>query len=190
MADFKVNESFKNKWFNESIYLLFISSWLCINTTYNPLVLFCYRVKNTLTPVGHTAPEDSQGAAICQTILKDRRWFGVTFYELFSLVHWKYRKIVVMCLSLLLFCCLQVLQLLIKAWKRRLTFTVGRSATTGESDTVVWNEIHHKTEERNTTGHGYPDPNYLKNVTEELASHGVLDSDNEWFQSTTSFCLN
>ena len=59
------------------------------------------------------------------------------------------------------------------AWKRRLIFTVGTSSTTGETDTVVWNEIHHKTEmDRNVTGHGYPDPNYLQNVLAELAALG------------------
>ncbi|EPQ19853.1 Protein deltex-2 [Myotis brandtii] len=40
----------------------------------------------------------------------------------------------------------KVLELLKVAWKRRLIFTVGTSSTTGETDTVVWNEIHHKTE--------------------------------------------
>ena len=58
---------------------------------------------------------------------------------------------------------------------RRLTFTIGTSVTTGEPDVVVWNEIHHKTEMTNRSGHGYPDPNYLSNVTLELAAHGVTD---------------
>lgn len=70
----------------------------------------------------------------------------------------------------------QVLELLKVAWKRRLIFTVGTSSTTGETDTVVWNEIHHKTEmDRNVTGHGYPDPNYLQNVLAELAAQGVTE---------------
>lgn len=69
---------------------------------------------------------------------------------------------------------LQVLKLLIMAWDRRLIFTIGTSSTTGESDTVVWNEIHHKTEfGSNLTGHGYPDPNYLDNVLTELSAQGV-----------------
>uniref|UniRef100_A0A671R355 E3 ubiquitin-protein ligase n=1 Tax=Sinocyclocheilus anshuiensis TaxID=1608454 RepID=A0A671R355_9TELE len=68
----------------------------------------------------------------------------------------------------------KVLKLLIMAWDRRLIFTIGTSSTTGETDTVVWNEIHHKTEfGSNLTGHGYPDPNYLDNVMRELAAHGV-----------------
>uniref|UniRef100_A0A4W5PG57 E3 ubiquitin-protein ligase n=1 Tax=Hucho hucho TaxID=62062 RepID=A0A4W5PG57_9TELE len=68
----------------------------------------------------------------------------------------------------------RVLKLLIMAWDRRLVFTIGTSSTTGESDTVVWNEIHHKTEfGSNLTGHGYPDPNYLDNVLTELSAQGV-----------------
>ncbi|KAM6969878.1 putative E3 ubiquitin-protein ligase DTX2 isoform 1-T1 [Aplochiton taeniatus] len=70
----------------------------------------------------------------------------------------------------------KVLELLKKAWTRRLIFTVGTSSTTGEPDTVVWNEIHHKTEMMsNISGHGYPDPNYLDNVLSELASQGVTE---------------
>uniref|UniRef100_A0A8C5ISN8 E3 ubiquitin-protein ligase n=1 Tax=Junco hyemalis TaxID=40217 RepID=A0A8C5ISN8_JUNHY len=70
-----------------------------------------------------------------------------------------------------------VLKLLIVAWDRRLIFTIGTSNTTGESDTVVWNEIHHKTEfGSNLTGHGYPDPNYLDNVLAELLAQGVSEA--------------
>ncbi|XP_018417208.1 PREDICTED: probable E3 ubiquitin-protein ligase DTX2 [Nanorana parkeri] len=69
-----------------------------------------------------------------------------------------------------------VLELLKVAWARRLIFTIGVSSTTGESDTVVWNEIHHKTEmTSNITGHGYPDTNYLNNVLAELAAQGVSE---------------
>lgn len=71
----------------------------------------------------------------------------------------------------------QVLRLLITAWERRLIFTIGTSNTTGESDTVVWNEIHHKTEfGSNLTGHGYPDANYLDNVLAELTAQGVSEA--------------
>ncbi|KAJ8348550.1 hypothetical protein SKAU_G00271390 [Synaphobranchus kaupii] len=70
----------------------------------------------------------------------------------------------------------KVLELLKVAWTRRLIFTVGTSSTTGEPDTVVWNEIHHKTEMMsNISGHGYPDPNYLDNVLSELAAQGVAE---------------
>nr|XP_008174040.1 E3 ubiquitin-protein ligase DTX1 isoform X1 [Chrysemys picta bellii] len=71
----------------------------------------------------------------------------------------------------------KVLKLLIVAWDRRLIFTIGTSSTTGECDTVVWNEIHHKTEfGSNLTGHGYPDPNYLDNVLAELMAQGVSEA--------------
>ncbi|XP_018021681.1 probable E3 ubiquitin-protein ligase DTX2 [Hyalella azteca] len=69
----------------------------------------------------------------------------------------------------------QVLSLLRKAFDRRLIFTVGTSATTSQPDCVVWNGVHHKTEVTNHGGHGYPDPNYLDNVTMELAALGVTE---------------
>ncbi|KAK6967903.1 E3 ubiquitin-protein ligase DTX4-like isoform X2 [Biomphalaria glabrata] len=70
----------------------------------------------------------------------------------------------------------KVLKLLIEAFGRRLTFTIGTSTTTGEQNTLTWNEIHHKTESYgNAFGHGYPDPKYLDNVLMELASHGVVE---------------
>ena len=65
------------------------------------------------------------------------------------------------------------------AWHRRLTFTIGTSITTGRQNVVIWNEIHHKTDMDNHSGHGYPDPNYLNNVTMELAAHGVLEEDDD-----------
>uniref|UniRef100_K1Q1B7 E3 ubiquitin-protein ligase n=1 Tax=Magallana gigas TaxID=29159 RepID=K1Q1B7_MAGGI len=72
----------------------------------------------------------------------------------------------------------KVLKLLTVAWRRRLTFTIGQSSTTGESDTVTWNEIHHKTESgRNDSGHGYPDDKYLDNVLMELSVQGVTEAD-------------
>ena len=73
-----------------------------------------------------------------------------------------------------------MLKLLRKAWERKLTFTIGTSVTTGAANTIVWNEIHHKTESTtNFSGHGYPDPKYLDNVTAELAAQGVEDSEDE-----------
>lgn len=82
---------------------------------------------------------------------------------------------------------MQVLKLLRKAWDRKLTFTIGTSVTTGASNTIVWNEIHHKTESTsNFSGHGYPDPKYLDNVTAELAAQGVEDSADEESDGTAS----
>ena len=39
----------------------------------------------------------------------------------------------------------KVLKLLKKAFNQKLTFTIGRSTTTGKDDCVIWNDIHHKT---------------------------------------------
>ena len=43
----------------------------------------------------------------------------------------------------------KVLKLLKKAFDQKLTFTIGRSSTTGQSDVITWNDIRHKT---NITG--------------------------------------
>ncbi|KAM4613122.1 E3 ubiquitin-protein ligase DTX3L-like isoform 2-T2 [Polymixia lowei] len=68
----------------------------------------------------------------------------------------------------------KVLQLLQRAFKQKLVFTVGTSRTSGANNQVTWNDIHHKT---NTYGgpesFGYPDPGYLSRVTEELKAKGV-----------------
>ncbi|XP_071114323.1 uncharacterized protein [Haliotis cracherodii] len=70
-----------------------------------------------------------------------------------------------------------VLRLLRKAFDRKLTFTVGRSTTTGQENVVTWNDIHHKTNmEGGPTRFGYPDDTYLTRVREELASKGVTGS--------------
>ncbi|XP_067665378.1 uncharacterized protein [Haliotis asinina] len=69
-----------------------------------------------------------------------------------------------------------VLRLLRKAFDRKLTFTIGRSTTTGRENVVTWNDIHHKTNiEGGPTRFGFPDKTYLIRVKEELASKGVTD---------------
>lgn len=69
----------------------------------------------------------------------------------------------------------EVLRLLQTAFERKLTFTIGTSVTTGRTDCVIWNGIHHKT---NVTGgsssFGYPDATYLFRVREELAAKGIV----------------
>ncbi|XP_076857178.1 uncharacterized protein LOC143511050 [Brachyhypopomus gauderio] len=68
----------------------------------------------------------------------------------------------------------RVLKLLTRAFDQRLTFTIGRSSTTGQSDVVTWNDIHHKTScYGGPTSYGYPDPDYLKRVQEELQVKGI-----------------
>ncbi|OCT68943.1 uncharacterized protein LOC100127334 isoform X1 [Xenopus laevis] len=68
----------------------------------------------------------------------------------------------------------KVLKLFDKAFAQRLTFTIGTSVTTGRSNVITWNDIHHRT---NITGgpqmFGYPDPTYLQRVEEELEAKGL-----------------
>lgn len=68
----------------------------------------------------------------------------------------------------------KVLKLLERAFNQRLTFTVGRSSTTGINNVVTWNDIHHKTSRSGgPTNYGYPDPEYLKRVQDELKAKGI-----------------
>lgn len=63
-----------------------------------------------------------------------------------------------------------VCELLRQAFNARLTFTVGRSATTGFENQVIWNDIHHKTcPNGGKFRFGYPDDTYLARVKFELA---------------------
>ncbi|CAH1268083.1 DTX3L [Branchiostoma lanceolatum] len=68
----------------------------------------------------------------------------------------------------------EVLKLLKRAFDSHLVFTIGTSATTGQTDTVVWNDIHHKTNRfGGPNSYGYPDPQYLTRVKEQLAAKGI-----------------
>ncbi|XP_037692796.1 E3 ubiquitin-protein ligase DTX3L isoform X3 [Choloepus didactylus] len=68
----------------------------------------------------------------------------------------------------------EVLVLLRRAFDQRLIFTVGESRVTGASDVVTWNDIHHKTSMfGGPEMYGYPDPDYLKRVKEELKAKGI-----------------
>ncbi|ROL51443.1 putative E3 ubiquitin-protein ligase DTX3 [Anabarilius grahami] len=67
-----------------------------------------------------------------------------------------------------------VLKLLQRAFEQRLTFTIGCSSTTGKNNVVTWNDIHHKTSrDGGPTHYGYPDPDYLKRVQDELKAKGI-----------------
>lgn len=67
-----------------------------------------------------------------------------------------------------------ILHLLKKAFKQKLIFTIGQSRTTGTSNTVTWNDIHHKTSMHGgPQSFGYPDLEYLKRVRDELKAKGV-----------------
>ncbi|XP_070760294.1 E3 ubiquitin-protein ligase DTX3L [Enoplosus armatus] len=68
----------------------------------------------------------------------------------------------------------KVLNLLRQAFDQRLVFTVGRSTTSGRNNTVTWNDIHHKTSTHGgPTHYGYPDPDYLSRVRDELKVKGI-----------------
>ncbi|KAA0708056.1 E3 ubiquitin-protein ligase DTX3L [Triplophysa tibetana] len=67
-----------------------------------------------------------------------------------------------------------VLGLLRRAFDQRLIFTVGTSTTSGATNAVTWNDIHHKTNTHGgPEGYGYPDPDYLKRVKDELKAKGI-----------------
>nr|XP_034985534.1 E3 ubiquitin-protein ligase DTX3L [Zootoca vivipara] len=68
----------------------------------------------------------------------------------------------------------EILKLLQQAFAQKLVFTVGQSRTTGATNVVTWNDIHHKTSLYGGAGSfGYPDPDYLKRVREELKAKGI-----------------
>ncbi|CAG9315510.1 unnamed protein product [Blepharisma stoltei] len=68
----------------------------------------------------------------------------------------------------------EVLRLLQIAFERKLTFTIGRSVTTGRDNCVIWNGIHHKTSpDGGPPNFGYPDETYFTRVKEELAAKGI-----------------
>eukprot|EP00250_Pteridium_aquilinum_P026330 c32846_g1_i1 orf=218-1612(+) len=69
----------------------------------------------------------------------------------------------------------EVLELLKKAWTRRLLFRIGTSVTTGQNNVVTWASIHHKTRTSGgSSHHGYPDDTYFTRVKKELEDVGVL----------------
>ena len=65
-----------------------------------------------------------------------------------------------------------VLKLLKKAWEMKLTFRVGTSLTTGDTNVITWNDIHHKTDP-SYGPYGYPDATYLERVTADMHALGV-----------------
>ncbi|XP_055965379.1 E3 ubiquitin-protein ligase DTX3L [Sorex fumeus] len=68
----------------------------------------------------------------------------------------------------------EVLKLLRRAFEQKLIFTVGTSRTSGMSDVITWNDIHHKTAlSGGPEQYGYPDPDYLKRVKQELKDKGI-----------------
>ena len=67
-----------------------------------------------------------------------------------------------------------VLRKFMRAWDARILFTIGTSLTTGLENCVIWNNIHHKTNVHGgPTSFGFPDPDYIRRVTDELAAAGI-----------------
>ena len=67
-----------------------------------------------------------------------------------------------------------MLALLVKCFKRRLTFTIGFSVTRNQGNLIVWNGVHHKSKTSGgTAAFGYPDPSYFSRVKQELILKGV-----------------
>lgn len=64
----------------------------------------------------------------------------------------------------------KVLRFLKIAFDRRLLFSIGRSATTGREDVVLWNSVEHKTQFSH-----YPDQTYLQRCMQQLVHLGVTD---------------
>ena len=63
----------------------------------------------------------------------------------------------------------KVLELLKEAWRRKLTFRFAPSSS--ESFEMAWNVRHKASDEGSSEG--YPDPNYLREVAEDLNEMGV-----------------
>nr|XP_029717387.1 protein deltex [Aedes albopictus] len=64
----------------------------------------------------------------------------------------------------------KILRYLKIAFDRRLLFSIGRSATTGREDVVLWNSVEHKTQYSM-----FPDPQYLQRCMQQLVHLGVTD---------------
>ena len=61
----------------------------------------------------------------------------------------------------------KILRLLQKAFDQKLTFTIGRSSTTGATNVVTWNDIHHKTKR---TGGPTRYDKYISNMGEIITT--------------------
>ena len=79
----------------------------------------------------------------------------------------------------------EVLALLVKCFKRRLTLSIGFSVTRNAGNCIIWNGVHHKS--RTSGGaaqYGYPDGGYFTRVKQELMLKGInFKSDEERIRS-------
>lgn len=62
----------------------------------------------------------------------------------------------------------------VTAFNRGHLFRIGTSQTTGKQNTIIWSSIPQKTSEHGGPAmHGYPDPDYVRRVTDQLKQVGV-----------------
>ena len=74
----------------------------------------------------------------------------------------------------------EAMGLLITCFKRKHSFIVGDSITTGRKNQVVWSGVHHKTSTcGGSSSFGYPDETYIDRLKEELKSRGITPVDAE-----------
>jgi deltex len=67
-----------------------------------------------------------------------------------------------------------MLALLIKAFRRKLSFTLGFSVVRNKDNCITW-AVHHKTNTSGgTSNYGYPDPTYFNRIGLELVDKGIL----------------
>jgi len=71
---------------------------------------------------------------------------------------------------------LRIVNMLKVAFDRQCVFTVGRSATSGAHNVIIWSGIPHKTSKEGGV-FGYPDPNYLDCVENDLKGLGISEKD-------------
>jgi len=72
----------------------------------------------------------------------------------------------------------ELLSRLSTAFSCGITFTIGKSLTTGLDNVMTWGSIHHKTSQNGgVASHGYPDNQYISNCNNELDAAGILPFD-------------
>ena len=72
----------------------------------------------------------------------------------------------------------KVLELLKEAWRRKLTFRFAPSSSKKDHFVMTWN-VKHKTSEDEGGPDGYPNPAYLRRVTEDLNEIGVKSDEDQ-----------
>jgi len=78
----------------------------------------------------------------------------------------------------------KLLNRLIYAFTKGLTFTIGTSLTSGKQNAITWSSIHHKTRlSGGVSNYGWPDAGYFINCNEELDALGVPTDPPEYYSN-------